>query len=215
MDWLPLIELGKVVGGVAVAIATIWKVIPKLWNKLVGLMTHEMQAQITQMSVDISFIVTELKTNGGASLRDSVIRNEDTLGRIEAMTWNNVEIQRARMDNDPEMIFITDKVGNLTWVNRSYSRHTGRTIEELQGSGWINVIHPTIRERVKESWYEAVKYEREYEQSICFMDTAGVEFTVDVRSYKLTSTDGEVTGFMGSGNVVGPCNCKTINHKGK
>lgn len=204
MDWNPIIETGKVVGGVIVALTTVWKIAPKIWAKLMGWMMHEMQEQMTQMSSDISFIVSELKTNGGTSLRDSVVRNEEILCRIEAMTWSNVEVQRARMDNDAEMIFITDKDGNFTWVNRSYSRHTGRTIHELEGSGWINVIHPTQREKVKEIWYESVKHNREFEMIILFLDTAGVSFKADVRSYKMTSADGSKTiGFMGVGEVTG------------
>ena len=202
MDWNLLIEIGKVVGGVIVALTAVWKIAPKIWAKLVGWMMHEMQEQINQMSSDITFIVSEIKTNGGASLRDSVIRNEEILGRIESMTWSNIEVQRARMDNDAEMIFITGKDGNCTWVNRSYARHTGRTIEEIKGSGWVNVVHPLVREEVKEAWYEAVKHNREFEMVIRFLDTAGVEFSADVRSYKMTSSDGKTIGFMGVGEVI-------------
>lgn len=202
MDWNPIIEIGKVVGGVAVALTTAWKIAPKIWARLTGWMMHRIQDQIAEMSKDITFIASELKTNNGASLRDSVIRNEETLGRIEAMTWNNIEVQRARMDNDDEMIFLTDAKGNVTWINRSYARHTGRTIDEVKGSGWVNVVHPTEREEITEAWYQAVRHDREFEMVICFLDTAGVSFKVDVRSYKMTSADGKTTGFMGVGEVV-------------
>ena len=205
MDWNPLIDVGKVVkvvGGVLVAVTTLWKVLPKFWAKITGWMMHEIQSQIADMSKDITFIASELKTNGGRSLRDSVIRNEKTLGRIEAMTQNNIEIQRARMDNDDQMIFLADEKGNCTWVNRSYSRHTGRTIEEIKGSGWVNVIHPASREETVETWYESVKHNREFEMVVSFLDTAGVAFKADIRSYKMTSADGKTTGFMSIGEVI-------------
>jgi len=203
MDWNPLIEIGKIMGGAIVAIATAWRLVPKIWAKVSGWMMYAMQEQITKMSADIEFIVSELKTNGGASLRDSVIRNEETLNRIESMTWSNVEVQRARMDNDREMIFITDEKGDCTWANRAYARHTGRTIEEVRGSGWINVVHPSQRDRVAKAWYDAIKHNREFEMIIEFMDTADVAFKGDVRSYKMTSAKGETTGYMGVVEVIG------------
>lgn len=202
MDWNLVIEIGKVVGGSIVAITTVWKVAPKIWAKMVGCIMHEMQVQMNKMSADVSFIVSELKTNGGTSLRDSVIRNEETLGRIEAMTWNNVEVQRARMDNDQQLIFITDENGDITWVNRAYVRHTGRTIDEVRGSGWVNVVHPDSREEVVEAWYDSVKHDREFEMVVHLIDTSGISFKLDVRSYKMTSYEGKTAGFMGIGEVV-------------
>jgi len=209
MDWNLLIDIGKVVGGAIVALTTAWKIAPKIWASLVKRMMHEMQEQMNQMSDDIKFIASELRTNGGSSLRDAIDRNNNehvlfnkTLSSIESMTWNNIEVQRARMDNDDEMIFITGADGNCTWVNRSYARHTGRTIEEIKGSGWVNVVHPAERERIKEAWYEAVKHNREFEMVIKYLDTAGVTFSADVRSYKMTSSDGKTTGFMGVGEVI-------------
>ena len=202
MDWGPIIELGKVGGGVFVALTAIWKLIPRGWLWVKNCMMSGIQHQINQMSADISFIAAELKTNGGSSLRDSVISTEETLGRIEAMTWSNNEIQRARMDNDAEMIFITDKEGHCTWINRSYARHTGRAFKEVEGSGWINAIHPDHRASVVKAWYSAARHDREFEKTIVFLDTAGISFNVDIRSYKKTSADGHTIGFMGVGEVV-------------
>jgi len=214
MDWNPLIEIGKVIGGVAVAITAIWQLIPRIWGRLTGWMMHEMQEQITKMSEDISYIVSELKTNGGTSLRDAIDRTNTehvglykTLSNIETLVENNVEVQRARMDNDEQMIFLTDAKGNITWVNRSYSRHTGRTINEVKGSGWINVLHPAGREACVEEWYDSVKHNREFERVCDLVDTAGVQFRVDVRSYKMTDSDNKTTGYMGIGEVIGNGSC--------
>lgn len=212
MDWNPLIEIGKIVGGVAAAIITawrIWKIIPKVWAKLTGWMMQEMQEQITKMSVDISYIVSELKTNGGTSLRDAIDSSNKkhaalakTLENIEALVVNNVEVQRARMDNDDQMIFLTDEKGHITWVNRSYVRHTGRTIEEVKGSGWINVVHPIERESVAKDWYDSVRHNREFERIVQLLDTTGISFKLDIRSYKMKAANGKTIGFMGVGEVT-------------
>lgn len=203
MDWNFVIEVGKVVGAVGVVSAAVWKIAPKIWSALKGWMMQDIHAQICQMSKDITYIVSEVRTNGGTSIKDALVRNEQALARIEAMSHSNVEIQKARMDNDPQLIFITDSEGNCLWVNRSYSRLSGRGIDELKGSGWINVITPDEREEVKELWYEAAESNREFEMRVTYQDTLGKKFQVDIRSYKMTSPNGETTGYMGAGALVG------------
>ncbi len=202
MDWNFWIEVAKVVGGSIAALIAAWKIVPKIWSTISGWMMKDLYTQITKMSEDINFIVSELKVNAGSSIKDALVRNEASLKRIEAMSWSNVEVQRARMDNDPELIFITDPDGNCLWVNRTYSRLSGRSIEELKGSGWVNVIVPEERDEVKEAWYDSAEGDREFEMRVTYKDTSGREFEVDIRSYKMTSPDGKTTGYMGAGALV-------------
>ncbi len=202
MDWNFVIEVGKVVGAVGVALAAFWKIAPKLWSAFKGWIMQDIHAQICQMSKDITYIVSEIQTNGGSSIKDALLRNEKALARIESMSHSNVEIQKARMDNDSQLIFITDAIGNCLWVNRSYSRLSGRSAEELRGSGWINAISPDEREDDKNAWYEAAESNREFEMRVTYQNTLGVQFEVDIRSYKMTSPNGETTGYMGAGALV-------------
>lgn len=195
-------EIGKVVGGVFIAVTTIWKVVPKIWTRVCRWMMEALQVQITKMSNDISFIVSELKTNGGASLRDAVVQNSEALKRIENMSFNNIEVQRARMDNEPQMIFITDAAGNCEWTNRSYTRHTGRSLEELKGTGWVNALHPDNRESIQTEWYQATKENREFEWRVKFKDTADRVFESDFRSYKMSGPDGLTAGYLGVGEIL-------------
>ena len=219
MDWNPLIELGKIVGGVAVAIAAVWKIVPKIWANIVGWIMHDVQEQMSKMSTDITYIVSELKTNGGSSLRDAIDRNNDehivlnkVLSNIESQNCVNAEVQRARMDNDNQMIFITDQKGDIEWVNRAYSRHTGRTLNEVVGSGWVNVLNPPGRDECVEDWYDSVKHNREFERVCNLIDTNGVPFDVDVKSYRMTDAHGNTTGFMGVGEVQGDGECPWLKN---
>ncbi len=203
MDWNILIEVAKIVGGVIVSIAAIWKVAPRIWGKVVGWFMHDLQEQICNISKEVGFIASELRTNDGSSLRDLALRTDAAIHRVERMSWNNNEVQRARMDNDPQLIFITDAVGDCEWVNRAYMRHSGRVMEELKGSGWINVIKESQREAVKDSWYEASREGREFQMTVTYKTPEGHEFDVEIHSYKLTDPGGDVViGYLGAGTIV-------------
>lgn len=203
MDWNTLIEIATVLGGVVVFFAAICKVAPRIWRKVVGWCMHDFQEQICNISKEVSFIASELRTNDGSSLRDLALRTDAAIHRVEKMSWNNNEVQRARMDNDPQLIFITDAEGHCEWVNRAYMRHSGRVMEELKGSGWVNVIKEDQREAVKDGWYEASKEGREFQMTVTYKTPEGFEFDVEVRSYRLTDPGGSVViGYLGTGTIV-------------
>jgi two-component system CheB/CheR fusion protein len=49
-------------------------------------------------------------------------------------------------DDAPAMIWTTDASGYCTFVNRSWTELTGRTLEDELGEGWADSVHPDERE---------------------------------------------------------------------
>lgn len=45
-------------------------------------------------------------------------------------------------DNIPQLAWMADADGTLTWYNNRWLEYTGKTIEEMQGVGWRDVHHP-------------------------------------------------------------------------
>ena len=198
MDWNLIIEIGKVVGGGAVALAALWKIAPKVWKTMSGWIMKDLNVQILQMSEDITFIVSELKLNGGTSVKDAINRNEETLLRIEGNLSLANERQRARMLDTQEMIFETDCSGDCIWVNRTYTRTVQRAMPELLGKGWVNGISVDHRESVVLEWYKAVEDGREFEMDFDFQTPDGVLIPVMCRSYRMRSQNtGDTIGYLG------------------
>lgn len=125
----------------------------------------------------------ELQPNGGSSLHDVV----------HAMA----AAQRARDDRDAEPLFWTDGAGRVTHVNRSYLHLSGRSREELVGSGWINFVEPTDRPRVRERWLEAIREARDFDELFQVVDTHGVHHTVHARATRLLGSTGRLLGYYG------------------
>jgi PAS domain S-box-containing protein len=80
---------------------------------------------------------------------------------IEAVaerTWGAVERARAEAalresegrfrnmaDHAPVMMWVTDKDGCCTYLNRSWYNFTGQTPEDAEGFGWLEAVHPDDR----------------------------------------------------------------------
>lgn len=56
----------------------------------------------------------------------------------------------------PQFIWTSDAQGNLNYFNQSVFDYCGMTFEQLQGLGWIDIVHPEDRANNIRKWREAV-----------------------------------------------------------
>ncbi|WP_440134328.1 PAS domain-containing protein [Chitinophaga sancti] len=70
---------------------------------------------------------------------------------------------RVLGDTLPQMIWTTDADGRLNYASKRYFEFTGMTLDELNGIGWFNVIHPEDLMRNLPVWQEAVAKGIEYQ----------------------------------------------------
>ena len=56
----------------------------------------------------------------------------------------------------PQFIWTSDAQGNLNYFNQSVFDYCGMTFEQLQGLGWIDIIHPEDRANNIRKWRESV-----------------------------------------------------------
>ena len=143
------------------------------------------QRQLTEHALaELRQVRAELQPNGGGSLHDVV----------QAIA----AAQRARDDRDGEPLFWADALGRLTHVNRAYLQLSGRTREELVGTGWTNFIAPADRSRVVERWREAVREARDFDELFRVQDLEGrADYPVHGRATRLLGTSGRLLGYYG------------------
>lgn len=139
----------------------------------------------------------ELKPNGGASLRDAI-------NRTELRVAESAALQRADFATRPDASFICDAHGDIVWASPAYQRLSGRTMVELSGKGWLNVVRPNKREHAAEQWYgRAVSDDRDYDDLQFWQTPEGTEFGVEVRATRMRSIDGVTLGYFGLVSPVG------------
>jgi PAS domain S-box-containing protein len=189
--WVLLAESLGVLGGALVGVGVLWSGLKKLKIELKKMFfNNDIALQLRTLTAQMKFVVDELQPNGGASVRDS-------LNRIELRQVLQEQRQKAIFSDMAVGVFETDVNGDFVWVNRKYLRMTGRTLEEVVGSGWINTVAQRDRGRVEKEWGDAVSEGREFESEHLIITPDDTRIEVSVRTYKMTSLDDSPLGFLG------------------
>lgn len=71
-------------------------------------------------------------------------------------------------DAMPQIIFTADADGLADYYNQRWFDYTCLTMEETEGTGWEQVIHPDDLQRTAEGWNEAVHTGRDFESDARF-----------------------------------------------
>jgi PAS domain S-box-containing protein len=64
---------------------------------------------------------------------------------------------RFVMESMPQKIFITSATAELEYMNRFWLEFTGRSIDDMKGSGWMQSIHETDVEANSKAWEESTR----------------------------------------------------------
>lgn len=128
-------------------------------------------------------IETELRLNGGASIKDILARME---GR-----------RTAFFDLEADLHFEASPDGLLYWANRSFLRTTGASLHDLKGHGWLNFVAPECA-HAEEEWHAAVRESRSFTQEMVLLTAGGGRLRVSATGLPLVlPRDGQtVIGFM-------------------
>ena len=169
-----------------------WFSAPKIYRRLRHNMfgIGDIKTDIGALSAQVELVITELRPNGGASIRDS-------LNRIELRQVLQEQRQKAILSDMSVGVFETNNEGEFVWVNRKYLRMTGRAPDEVKGSGWINTIAHRDRERVVMAWNKAIEEEREFEEEFLMITPDDERVQVSARTYKMETKESGPLGFLG------------------
>ena len=74
-------------------------------------------------------------------------------------------------------LVLTDENGNFTWVNESFIRLTKRSLLDLTGNKWKNIIEESSRDSIFDHWDRAIKEKRNFEETLIIVDKKGRKFS--------------------------------------
>lgn len=154
-------------------------------------------ASIT-LSKSVKKSLSELKPNGGSSLRDAIDRIESKTEEIE-FNLAAVEAQiKGRLELDQGGSFFTDEEGSCAWVDSTWSELTGIELSKALGDGWIDGIHAEDRYSVYERWKVACQI-NSLKFNMDYRTAKGI--LVRGESVRLTDRHGVPRGHLG---VIAP-----------
>ncbi len=105
---------------------------------------------------------------------------------------------RGLVDDAPVGIFRTDKTGSYTYVNARWTAIVGSTPDQLLGDAWTDFLHSDDRNRVTESWKQAVLARAPFVSEYRCVTPDGRTIWVNCHAIPETDeVDAEVTGAVG------------------
>ncbi|HEY8095352.1 MAG TPA: PAS domain S-box protein [Methylobacter sp.] len=162
----------------------------------VGLGVRALRKDGSELDVEIS--LSPIQTNQGlffaSALRDITERKQ-----AEA-TLRASEVRFRRMaDSSPIMIWITDAVGEPTFVNQSWLDFTGLdSMQTTTHQDWISTIHPDDRETAFTAYYQNTDVHKTITTEYRLRSAKGDWRWILDKGTPLYDEDGVFTGYIGS-----------------
>ncbi|MCF0054300.1 PAS domain S-box protein [Dyadobacter sp. CY356] len=69
---------------------------------------------------------------------------------------------RTLADSMPQFIWTADIDGNLSYFNRSVFDYSGLNFEQIEKSGWLQMVHPDDRKMNVQLWSEAIRSGKDF-----------------------------------------------------
>lgn len=88
--------------------------------------------------------------------------------QAEKKLGESEERYRVMTEVSPQTVWSSRPDGYITYCNQHWLDYSGMTMEQSEGNGWTQAIHPDARQRVLNAWFEAWQTGSPYEVEIPF-----------------------------------------------
>lgn len=144
----------SIVGSVGTFIGLVWAKIIKPTIKI-------LQNQ-DRFNKSIEDIKKELSTNGGNSLKDTIIELKNTCKRIENVQKVMEQRTKAALHYSNVALFETDESGRLTWTNNKFYELTSTSVNSVDGYDWLTYIGEEDRKNFLNEFRSCLSMNRKF-----------------------------------------------------
>jgi PAS domain S-box-containing protein len=162
-----------------------------LWVKAIRPVIKIIQSHESVMS-SVEYIKKELTTNGGNSLKDTILDLKGTCGRIEARQKVIEQRTKAALHYNNSMLFETDTDGRLVWSNENFTSYFKYTQQNLEGYDWLSCIDEDDREDLLQEFKSCLQMNRKFVRKTKTNDGKMIRMT----GYPYRLNDFEQGGFL-------------------
>ncbi len=125
---------------------------------------------------------------------------EDVSMRVKAerALWKSEKRYRSFTEATTEIVWTTNAEGEVVGDLPSWRKFTGQTLEEIQGWGWSDALHPDDRQRTKAVWSEAVRMRHLYQTEYRLRRCDGQYRHLSARGVPVLEKDGSISEWVGT-----------------
>ncbi|HEX2225455.1 MAG TPA: PAS domain S-box protein [Thermoanaerobaculia bacterium] len=147
----------------------------------------------------ISLTVSPVRDGEGRIIGASKIARDVTQRNEAEQALRASELRfRTLAAHAPVGIFMTDRKGDILFVNECWCEIVGLSAEEARGQGWIRAIHPDDRERTVRDWSAAIETGQAFAGEQRFLTPEGKVTWVQSSAVLLHSAPGKASGYIGT-----------------
>lgn len=132
-----------------------------IWVKIIRPLFQIVENQ-EDFKLSLETIKKELTTNGGNSLKDSIIDLRSTCSRIESRQKVIEQRAKAALHYNNAALFETDQQGRLTWTNSNFYDLTCEVITSVEGYDWLTYIKEEEREELFDEFKSCLDMNRKF-----------------------------------------------------
>ena len=106
---------------------------------------------------------------------------------------------REMADAAPVLIWTSGTDAGYDWVNQPWLAYSGRTLDEVVGNGWTDVVHPDDRDRRRTTFLDAFHARRPFSMEYRLRRHDGVYRWFLDNAAPRFAADGTFVGYVGTG----------------
>tara|TARA_Y100000004_G_C8943518_1_gene425207 strand:+ start:1761 stop:2399 length:639 start_codon:yes stop_codon:yes gene_type:complete len=171
-------------GGVFGLVTLVWK---KFLKPIIKLCQNQ-----DFFKESVEEIRKELQTNGGSSLKDTIIDMKDTVHRIDRRQKIIEQRTKAALHYSNEALFETDIAGRLIWSNAHFCKYVKDNPSNMTGFDWLSMIKENERDELLNEFLSCVKMNRKFSKTTETQDGKHIRML----GYPYRITDSEHGGFL-------------------
>lgn len=123
--------------------------------------------------------------------------------RLQEEALRQAEAQFRQLANAmPQLAWIADADGRTVWYNDGWYSYTGKTFEQLAGSGWQSLHDPDLLPEVLQRWHACVRKGLRFEMEFPLLGADGHFRWFLTRVIPLRDPQGKITRWLGTNTDI-------------
>ncbi|WP_337885846.1 PAS domain S-box protein [Fischerella thermalis] len=191
---------------------TLGEILPQIAPQLQPMLRQIMQTQEPVLNLELSGeIIPGISRHCLTNYFPVCLPNGEVLGvGITVMDITELKLAEAALrqselmfrtlaDTMPQMFWITRPDGYHEYFNQRWYDYTGTTLEQTQGEGWQNILHPEDVERTIAVWQYCLRTGESYNIEYRFRRACDGQYRWHLgRAFPLRDQDGHIVKWFGS-----------------